>query len=113
MLIWHKIFKDGKYRMRTNMVLVRDMVHLTNILITKYPGLRVNDMSSIPGNNGLWRLTDKDGSVIGEAYDPDIYRLYPGTARERVVPAYKDFYDNEGKFCAKLFKAFYGVNHGI
>lgn len=113
MLIWHKIFKDGQYRMRTNMVLVNDMDHLTNILITKYPGLRVNDMSSIPGNAGLWRLTDKKGAIIGEAYDPDIYRLWPGTDKERVVPAYKDFYDDEGNFSRELFKQYYGVNHGV
>lgn len=107
MLIWHRIGKDGKYNMRTNMILVQDINHLTNILIVKFPNLRIVDMSSITGNAGLWRVTDIDGEIIGEAYDPNVYRVFPGTDKEMVIPAYENFYDIDGKFSSDLFHANY------
>lgn len=108
MLIWHRIDKNGRYNMRTNMLLFKDMNHLKNALNGKFENIQVVDMAVIPGNKGLFRVLDAtDGEIIGEAYDPDVYRVWPDSEKEMVVPAYKDFFDSEGKFSEELFKKNY------
>lgn len=107
MLIWHRIGKDGQYHMRTNMALFQDMQHLVNTLIVKFPNLQVSSMGNFTGNEGLWRILDSDGEIIGEAYDPDIYRVFANTDREMLIPAYKNFYDKNGRFSAELFHKYY------
>ena len=98
MLIWHKRLADGRYHMRKNMSLYYDIESLKKT----YKSLFFEDMSYLLGNSGLFRAFDSNHEVIGEAYDPDIYRVLGGTGKEFIVPAYIKFYDDNGKFSADV-----------
>lgn len=103
MYIWHKRLSDGKYHMRINMALYPSLDRIIEVLGRVYKDIVVKDMGSVNGNEGLFRVHDKNGEIIGEAYDPDVYRVWKGMDKEMVVPAYKDFYDETGKFSKDLF----------
>ena len=69
-------------------------------------GLKIK---AAPIVKGWWSIIGNDGLAVKIIIDPDIFREWQGSAKEKLASGLEYFYDKNNKFSVKLFRKHYKV----